>query len=180
MAKSIIRLSATFNPERGEETVLVLKGMEEVDRVTRLDFLQDVIGELQTRYDAEFGQGQAEATGQPLTVDGMTVDRAQQINGWMVEAFMASNGLPVEQLTQTYANLRSLKLGDMLKAAGIVREQNGTRNANGTTTYHVSCDDRLVAAIYTALHYVADTFSPNPIITAENEVLAKVRIREAQ
>lgn len=47
------RITATWNPQRATETkVRYLSGFDEMDKVTKLDFLQDFIGELTDKYNA--------------------------------------------------------------------------------------------------------------------------------
>lgn len=59
MTKPNPRITATWNPHRGEETKLTVIGLEDLDRTSALDFLQDVLGDLQAKYDAILADGGA-------------------------------------------------------------------------------------------------------------------------
>lgn len=78
-----------------------------------------------------------------------------------------------------YAELKKLTLGDMVEASRIVKAQPPTPGEKpGWKTYAMTVDDRMIAAIYTAMHYEAEEYGgPRTILRHEGEVLAKYRPR---
>lgn len=107
----------------------------------------------------------------------MSEARAQHINSLLVGAMMASNGVGPETPSNLYQELRGISLADMVEASAIVRNGTGEKR-DGYTIHTVHCDDRAVAAIYTAMHYEAETYGgPRAILSHEGEVLAKFRPR---
>lgn len=79
----------------------------------------------------------------------MQLDRAEQICAAIMNAGLVHLGLtdgPPDWL-------KGVSLDEMMLAKTTLANHPGTRNADGSTSYYMHPDDRLVAATYTLLHY---------------------------
>ena len=93
----------------------------------------------------------------------MSPESADAINASLVRARLHGMGIGAAPDLEL---LRSCSLGDLLAARDLVAAGNAAATAGGPPfTLTTVCDDRLVAAIYTALHYDAtDPDEPEPIV----------------
>jgi hypothetical protein len=78
----------------------------------------------------------------------MTLERAKEINQLMCKAYMFSK-LDLNDGSFPEEELKKLTLSEMIMAGKIITENGGKYNG-------VTCDDRLVAAIYTLLWFYPD------------------------
>lgn len=88
----------------------------------------------------------------------MTFDVALEIVGKCVAHVMFKMGLE----DTPPPSLVGYSLSDLVEANHLVRDHNSQRNPDGTKTLFMMCDDRLIAALYTATHY-----RPEPADEAE-------------
>lgn len=93
----------------------------------------------------------------------MTPESAQQINAEMVKTHLHGMGIGK---APNFTFLRSQRLADLIAARDLVAASNAAATAAGPPyTLTTVCDDRLVAAIYTALHYdPSEADEPDPIL----------------
>ena len=89
-----------------------------------------------------------------LAALALPLERAQALNKAMFNLALEREGLakcPLDQLTL----LRGASLLELTQAGPIVRahDQAKAPSADGTRTFSMVCDDRLVAAVYTFLHF---------------------------
>lgn len=99
---------------------------------------------------------------------GETYDRADQIIDAICCFSLAEIGL-TEVTPETIATLARLDLADMLAAKNVIDLMNRMPvPAGAPRTIHVVPDDRLIAAVYTWLHYCAgdDTGRDNVVVRA--------------
>lgn len=93
----------------------------------------------------------------------MTPDAADHINAELVKARLAGMGIGGPPDLDF---LRTCSLSELLAARDVVSAANAAaRNAGPPYTLTTVCDDRLIAAIYTALHYdPTEADAPDPIL----------------
>jgi hypothetical protein len=101
------------------------------------------------------------------------VARAIALNSAMISVAFEREGLKKVSL-KDLALLREASIVEMSNAAGIVRKFDEEKPANpdGTRSVRLVCDDRLVAAIYTFLHY---TLPPASNPHADDYLILKIR-----
>ncbi len=80
--------------------------------------------------------------------------RALALNAAMMNMALEREGL-AKASTADIRLLRAASLIELAGAAVLVRAHDAAQppNANGGRTFHMACDDRLVAAIYAFVHY---------------------------
>ena len=66
----------------------------------------------------------------------MSPERAHEINGWMVSAFMIREGIMEAEIP----DLREITLANAIEATQIVMAAGPTRHADGTQTVHCVVD----------------------------------------
>lgn len=90
----------------------------------------------------------------------MTIERAREINHKLLDHGLFRFELENKPLD---ASIKDISLQDMLTATEMVR----SNNPAGAGKHELTCDERLIAAIYTAYHYAAeDPASISPIVQA--------------
>jgi hypothetical protein len=101
----------------------------------------------------------------------MTVERAQEIVGKLDDVAFITWGL----IRGPTPDLSGITLAEMVDACSIVREQE-TIEADGSRAMMAVPDDRLVAAIYAALHY---DLQQEPIVIIGNKALVMDELSQA-
>lgn len=92
-----------------------------------------------------------------MNAASMTIERAREITAAIVRLGMYNMDIvPDAYALEHVATLRPLPLGDLLMACRMVAADPGVRQPDGTTTMHMTADERLIAAVYTALHYTPE------------------------
>lgn len=81
---------------------------------------------------------------------GMSLERAREINRVLTGVTFASYGLAE---APSIAELRGVSLAEMLESKALVRAANLIKDADGKQTITMTCDDRLIAAIYVLINY---------------------------
>lgn len=82
------------------------------------------------------------------------VARALDLNKAMIDMALEREGLAKIGADQMEL-LRGASLAELAKAAGIVKAHDAARpsNPDGSRSFMMTCDDRIVAAIYAFLHF---------------------------
>jgi len=98
----------------------------------------------------------------------MTLERAREIVGHMVRITMHTEGVPLAPAEQPdLAVLREVSLAEMVEANRMAREApkewEAQPDGSKRRLIHITCDDRLTAAIYAALHYEAEEITGRPL-----------------
>lgn len=84
----------------------------------------------------------------------MTRERAGEINAAICAfAFYDMGICTAEDVAKKAKALKDVSLAQMLEATAIVAACKGLKQEDGTTRLSTVADDRLTAAVYTALHY---------------------------
>jgi|GEM_PF-2082113 len=97
----------------------------------------------------------------------LTFDRALSINSRIAKRAYLTMGLTDNPVLPT---LEDVSLAEMVAAVQMVREHNDTcEPVNGTRHFYVVPDDRLIAAVYVAIHYSVDTEQPIVIEPEKND-----------
>ncbi|KQV27877.1 hypothetical protein ASC97_05810 [Rhizobium sp. Root1203] len=97
----------------------------------------------------------------------LTFDQALSINSRIAKRYFLANGLTDNPVLPS---LNDVSLAEMLTAVQMVREHNeNSKPVNGTRHLHVVPDDRLVAAVYVAIHYSVDAEQPIVIEPEKDE-----------
>ena len=105
----------------------------------------------------------------------MDLETAKRINGGMVNFQMAAMGV-----IDDFPDLSGYSLPELVEAAQVMRDHPGDKQPDGKTRHQMMCDDRLVSAIYTILHFPAESGDDlDPILTIGSKALVCVRMKEA-
>lgn len=80
-------------------------------------------------------------------------ERALALNGAMLGLFYESEGIKGKLPWSEMTMLRNATLADLAEASRLVDVYDKRPQQHGARTVHFKCDDRLIAAIYTFLHY---------------------------
>lgn len=112
----------------------------------------------------------------------MTLERACKINDAMCGLYFRSIDVGRRHDGNPQDALAGVSLADMLTAAAMIRAENASHPVAGQRTISSVPDDRLIAAIYTLLHYEAQ-FPRNVIIKipvgdGRSRQLAAMMVRE--
>jgi hypothetical protein len=96
--------------------------------------------------------------------------RDQDITGACVMNKMYSMG--IGEGLEPPPSLAEYSLQQLIDANHRVRDRNGTKNSDGSESYRMFCDDRLIAALYVAYNYEPeDQHDIDPIVRLDDRAL---------
>lgn len=84
-----------------------------------------------------------------LATPSMPLERAKEITSLCSQHALYN----LDVIEKQPASISKYSLAELLEANKIVSEDNGTKNADGTTSTQIHCDPRFTAALYTAYHF---------------------------
>ena len=74
-------------------------------------------------------------------------------------------------------SLRDYSLHELVTANHLVANHRRTKNEDGTESFQVTCDDRVIAALYTAYNYEAESGrTAQPIVIVGHKALICIRV----
>jgi hypothetical protein len=103
----------------------------------------------------------------------MDRERAYEVNAAMVRVQMFSMGLE-----EICPDVSVYSLAEMVQAARVIKAiEDAETSPDGSQTITVTCDDRLVAAIYAMTHHDGEpNGNPKPILVAHGKALVCVDV----